>query len=66
MEKVDTVEEKLDGIDKDDIGNLEDSPRFAFIAEECENLIVVNKQKYFFCNHVEYWESGKHDFFVGQ
>ena len=41
MEKVDTVEEKLDGIDKD-IGNLEDSPRFAFIAEECENLIVVN------------------------
>ena len=42
MEKVDTVEEKLDGMDKDDIGNLEDSPRFAFIAEECENLIVVN------------------------
>ena len=24
------------------IGNLEDSPRFVFIDEECENLIVVN------------------------
>ena len=23
-------------------GNLEDSPRFVFIDEECENLIVVN------------------------
>ena len=36
------VEEELDGIDTDDIGNLEDSPRFVFIDEECENLIVVN------------------------
>ena len=36
------VEEGLDGIDTDDIGNLEDSPRFVFIDEECENLIVVN------------------------
>ena len=36
------VEEELVGIDTDDIGNLEDSPRFVFIDEECENLIVVN------------------------
>ena len=36
------VEEVLDGIDIDDIGNLEDWPRFALIDEECENLIVVN------------------------
>ena len=36
------VEEGLDGIDTDDIGNLEDSPRFVFIDEECENLKVVN------------------------
>ena len=36
------VEEELDGIDTDDIGNLGDSPRFVFIDEECENLIVVN------------------------
>ena len=35
-------EEVLYGIDTDDIGNLEDSPRLAFIDEECENLIVVN------------------------
>ena len=33
-------EEKLDGIDIDSIANLEDSPRFVFIDEECENLIV--------------------------
>ena len=33
---------KLDGIDIDDIGNLEDSPRFVLIDEECENLIAVN------------------------
>ena len=39
-EKVVIVEEELDGIDIDDIGNLEDSPRFVFIDEECENLIV--------------------------
>ena len=36
------VVEQLVGIDTDDIGNLEDSPRFVFIDEECENLIVVN------------------------
>ena len=36
------AEEVLDGIDIDDIGNLEDSPRLALIHEECENLIVVN------------------------
>ena len=36
------VEEELDGTDIDEAGNLEDSPRFAFIDEECENLIVVN------------------------
>ena len=36
------VEEELVGIDTDDIGNLEDSPRFVFIDEGCENLIVVN------------------------
>ena len=35
------VEEELDGTDIDQAGNLEDSPRFAFIDEECENLIVV-------------------------
>ena len=33
--------EELDGIGIDDIVNLEDSPRFVFIDEECENLIVV-------------------------
>ena len=32
--------EELDGIGID-IVNLEDSPRFVFIDEECENLIVV-------------------------
>ena len=36
------IEEELDGIDIDEIGNLEDSPRFVFIDEECENLKVVN------------------------
>ena len=35
------VEEDLDCIDTDDIGNLEDSPRLVFIDEECGNLIVV-------------------------
>ena len=35
-------EEKLDGIDIDGIGNLEDSLRLVFIDEECGNLIVVN------------------------
>ena len=36
------VEEELDSIDIDDIENLEDSSRLAFIKEECWNLIVVN------------------------
>ena len=36
------VEEELNGIDTDDIGNLEDSPKLVFIDEECGNLIVVN------------------------
>ena len=36
------VEEGLDAIDIDDIGNLEDSPRLKLIDEECEDLIVVN------------------------
>ena len=30
--------EKLGGIDIDDLGNLEDSPRLVFIDEECGNL----------------------------
>ena len=41
-EKVAIVEEGLDGIDIDDIGNLEDLPRLVFNDEECENLTVVN------------------------
>ena len=36
------VEEELDCIDIDDIGNLEASTRLVFIDEECGNLIVVN------------------------
>ena len=36
------VEEELDYIDIDDIGNLDDSPRLVLIDEECGNLIVVN------------------------
>ena len=36
------VEEELDYIDMDDIGNIEDSPRLAFIDEEYGNLIVVH------------------------
>ena len=36
------VEEELDCIDIDDIGNLEDSPKLVFIDEECGNLIVFN------------------------
>ena len=36
------VEEELNGVDTDDIGNLEDSPRFVFIDDECENFIIVN------------------------
>ena len=34
--------EELDYIDKDDIGNIEDSPRLVFIDEEYGNLIVVH------------------------
>ena len=33
-----TVEEELDYIDIDDIGNLEDSPTLVFINEECGNV----------------------------
>ena len=40
--KKNIVEEELDCIDIDDIGNLEDSPRLVFIDENCGNLIVVN------------------------
>ena len=36
------VEEELDCIDIDDIGNLEDLPRLVFIDQECGNLVVVN------------------------
>ena len=36
------VEEEVNCIDIDDIGNLEHSPRLMFINEECGNLIVVN------------------------
>ena len=37
------VEEELNGIDIDNIGNVEDySPKVVFIDEECGNLIVVN------------------------
>ena len=36
------VEEELNCIDIDDIGNLEDLFRLMFINEECGNLIVVN------------------------
>ena len=36
------VEEKLDCIDIDKIGNSEDLPRLVFIDEKCGNLIVVN------------------------
>ena len=39
--KVATVEEELDGINIDDIGNLMDFPRLMFIDEECGNIKVV-------------------------
>ena len=32
------VQEELDGIDRDDIGNLEDLIRIVLIDEECGNL----------------------------
>ena len=37
-EKVVMTEEKLDGIDIDDLGNLENSRRLVFIDEECGDL----------------------------
>ena len=33
-----SVEEELDYIDIDDVGNLEDSPILVFIDEECRNV----------------------------
>ena len=36
------VEEELDCINIDDIGNLEDSARLVFIDEECGNLVAIN------------------------
>ena len=41
LRKTMIVEEDLDCIDTDDIGNLEDSPRLVFVDKECGNLIVV-------------------------
>ena len=41
-EKVVIPEEELNHFDVDGIENLEGSPRFAFINEECGNLKVVN------------------------
>ena len=35
-------EKDLDCINRDDIGNFEDSPRLLFIDEESGNLMVVN------------------------
>ena len=35
-------ERTIDGTAVNDTENLEDSPRFVFIDEECENLKVVN------------------------
>ena len=37
-EKFVMAEESLDGIDIDDLGNLDNWPRLAFINEECGNL----------------------------
>ena len=39
-EKIVIVKEEVDGIDTDDIENLEDLLRMVFIHEECENLEV--------------------------
>ena len=41
-EKVAILEEELDGIDINENGNLEDSPRLVLFDEECGNLIVDN------------------------
>ena len=40
FKKILIVKEELDGIDIDDIGNVEDLLRIAFIHEECGNLKV--------------------------
>ena len=42
LQKKFIFEKELDRIDRDDIGNLEDSPRLLFIDEEYGNLIVAN------------------------
>ena len=41
-EKVVIVEEELNRVDINDIGNLQNLPRFMFIDEECGNLKVAN------------------------
>ena len=38
------VEEELNGIDADDIADLQDSPRLVFMDEECENLIADGRE----------------------
>ena len=35
------IKEEVDGIDIDDIGNVEGSLRIVFIHEECGNLKVI-------------------------
>ena len=35
------VEERLDGIDRYEIGNLEDLPKLVFIHKKCGNLKAV-------------------------
>ena len=42
QKKIVIVKEELDGIDIDDIVNLEDLLRIVFIHEECENLVFVD------------------------
>ena len=45
-EKIVLVEEELDGIDRDDIVNLEDLLRLVLINEECANpKVVVNGEE---------------------
>ena len=39
-EKIVIIKEELDGVDIDDIGNLEDLLRIEFIHEECGNVKV--------------------------
>ena len=36
------VQQELDCINIEDIGNFEDSPRLVFINEECRNLTEIN------------------------